>query len=63
MAGDKNVLSVEEVAEELNVHYMTAYARIRNGEIPAFKVGRVWRVRRSDLDKYMEEQLKKARNK
>jgi excisionase family DNA binding protein len=46
-------LSLHEVAEILDVHYMTAYRYIRLGILPARREGRSWRIHRDDLDAYM----------
>ena len=46
-------LSLHEVADILDVHYMTAYRYIRLGILPARREGRSWRIRRTDLDEYM----------
>jgi len=46
-------LSLHEVAEILDVHYMTAYRYIRLGILPARREGRSWRIHRDDLDVYM----------
>ncbi len=47
-------LTLHQVAEELDVHYMTAYRYVRLGILPARKQGREWRVLRSDLDALSE---------
>lgn len=44
------VIGLREAAERLGVHYMTAYRYVRNGRLPADKVGDEWRVRVADLD-------------
>ena len=41
--------TLHEVAEELGVHYMTAYRYVRLGMLPARKVGATWRVRAADV--------------
>jgi excisionase family DNA binding protein len=46
-------LSLHEVAEILDVHYMTAYRYVRLGILPAQREGRSWRIRREDLDDFM----------
>ena len=46
-------LSLHEVAEILDVHYMTAYRYVRLGILPARREGRSWRIHRSDLDVYL----------
>ncbi|MCP3861181.1 MAG: helix-turn-helix domain-containing protein, partial [Phycisphaeraceae bacterium] len=49
----EEALSLHEVAEILDVHYMTAYRYVRLGILPARREGRSWRIRRDDLDDYM----------
>lgn len=41
----------------LRVSTMTIYRLVRRGELPAVRVGRNYRVRESDLTRYLEEQL------
>jgi excisionase family DNA binding protein len=48
------VLSLQDAADALDVHYMTAYRYVRLGLLPATKVGGTWRVRRSDLDAFRD---------
>ena len=48
MPGDE-LLSLRAAAEQLGVHYMTAYRYLRLGTLPAKKVSGVWRVRMGDL--------------
>jgi len=49
-------LTIEEAAERLGVDYKTVYRLIRAGEIPAGKIGRVYRILDADLDAYFERQ-------
>lgn len=44
-------LTLPEVAEKLGIHYMTAYRYVRTGRLPARRVGSVWRIELSDIDK------------
>lgn len=44
--------SLQEVAELLGVHYMTAYRYVRLGQLDAHKVGGGWRVSSSALDDF-----------
>lgn len=55
MSADKEFLSLEEVAEMLGVHYQLIYKLVRSGELPAARLGRVYRVIRKDLDAYLEK--------
>lgn len=50
---DDPVLTAEETAEYLRVHLNTAFKLLREHVIPATKVGRQWRVNRSDLDAFL----------
>ncbi|MFP4107219.1 MAG: helix-turn-helix domain-containing protein [Phycisphaerae bacterium] len=49
-------LTVEEAAQQLGVEYKTVYHLVRRGEIPAGKIGRIYRIRRDDLESYFERQ-------
>ena len=46
------VLTLNEAAELLGVHYMTAYRYVRLGLLPAVKVGGTWQVTQADLAAY-----------
>ena len=48
------VLTLQEAADELGVHYMTAYRYVRLGVMEASKAGGVWQVQRSALDRFRE---------
>src|SRR5271155_3240414 len=43
-------LTVEEMAEELKLHPQTIRMWIRTGRLPAKKLGRIYRLRREDVD-------------
>jgi excisionase family DNA binding protein len=45
-------VTLQEAAEFLGVHYMTAYRYVRLGTLQAHKSGNVWRVRRDDLETF-----------
>jgi excisionase family DNA binding protein len=51
------LLTVSEVADMFRVSSMTVYRLIRNGELPAVRVGRSYRVREDDLQAYLEAQV------
>ena len=56
MLSTKAVLNVQEAAQLLGVHIETIRRLARNGEIPAFKVGRGWRIRIDALLKWADTQ-------
>lgn len=47
-------LSIEDAAKLLNLDYKTIYKFVRSGEIPAARIGRIYRIKRSDLDDFFE---------
>ena len=52
----KDILTIKEVAEYLQVTERTLYRLAQQRMIPAFKVGNAWRFRREDLDRWIESQ-------
>lgn len=46
-------LTVQEVAELLRVHEVTIQGLCRSGAIKAVRIGRQWRILRTDLDAYL----------
>ena len=46
-------LTTEEVLGCLKVNPRTIYRLIKSGELPAVRIGRQWRFRRSDLDEWI----------
>ena len=53
---DSAFLTTSEVLRYLNVNVRTIYRLARNGAIPAVRIGRQWRFRRSDLDAWLDSQ-------
>ncbi len=48
-------ISINEAAEALSVHHATIRRRITSGDLKAFKIGRIWRIREKDIDKFISE--------
>jgi excisionase family DNA binding protein len=51
-AGDR-LLTVAEVAAIMRVSNMTVYRLIKNGDLPALRVGKNYRIRESEVDRYL----------
>lgn len=51
---DERLLTVEETAERLGLRPNTVRIYLRAGRITGLKVGNLWRIRESDLLRYME---------
>lgn len=55
-------LTIEQVAEELNVRAPLVRALIKSGELRALQVGGrgMWRIGRKDLEDYIEQAYKQT---
>ncbi len=53
-------LSVEDIANDLNVKIDTVRSWIREKKLTAYRVGRDYRIKRVDYEKFLEE--RKTRN-
>jgi excisionase family DNA binding protein len=53
---DDTVLTPEQVAQILQMHPFTVLKFIKQGRLKASKLGRVYRIRRSDVDFFLNEQ-------
>ena len=54
MIQPSDLLTVKEVAEILRVSQPTVLRMIDDGELRAIRVRNQWRIRRSDLDEYLQ---------
>jgi len=52
-----DILTIEEVAKYLRVSERTVYDWAQKGEIPSGKIGTVWRFKRSEIEKWVNERL------
>ena len=50
------VLTIKEVAALLKLADKTVYAMAQAGEIPAFKIRGQWRIKRAELDQWIDAQ-------
>ena len=53
-AGDP-LLTVGEVAATMRVSSMTVYRLIKGGELAAIRVGKNYRIRESDVNRYLSD--------
>ncbi|MBN1351012.1 helix-turn-helix domain-containing protein [candidate division KSB1 bacterium] len=51
------IMSVDEVAELFKVKPVTIRRQSELGELPGFKIGKSWRFRRIDIEKFIDEQI------
>ncbi len=51
--GIREFMTTDEVLGYLRINARTVYRLIRDGALPAVRVGRQWRFRRTDLDLWL----------
>ncbi len=49
-------MTVDQVAAYLQLNRLTVYRYVREGRIPAAKIGKLYRILRSDVDQFLEAQ-------
>ena len=49
------LISIPELCQELGMGKSWVYRRLRSGEIPSVKLGRSIKVKRADLEEYLEK--------
>lgn len=54
---EDDILTIEEVAKYLRVSERTVYDWAQKGEIPAGKIGTVWRFKKSEIERWVNERL------
>jgi excisionase family DNA binding protein len=56
------VMTVKDLSEYLRVHPSTVYKLLRQGELPAFRIGSDWRFNVEVIDRWCLERNMKAPN-
>ncbi len=49
------LITIDELCELLMIGRTTAYRLLRSGEINAFKIGKVWKISKASVGKYVKE--------
>lgn len=52
------IMTLKEAAKYLGIHPITAYRLIKKGEIPAFRIGGQWRIKKDLLDAWILSRVK-----
>jgi excisionase family DNA binding protein len=53
-------MTLVEVAEYLQVKERTLYQWVREGKIPGFQIGSMWRFKKEDIEQWIEERKEDA---
>ena len=51
----QQILTPEQVAKQLQLHTLTVLQYIKNGSLKASKLGRVYRIRESAIDDFLQK--------
>jgi len=54
---DDEIMTLEEVAKYLRLKPQTIYSWAQNNKIPAAKLGKEWRFRKSIIDKWFDKHI------
>jgi excisionase family DNA binding protein len=54
---DEEILTTREVADLLKLHPKTVNKLARSGRVPAYRIGRQWRFRKSEVLKLLEKEI------
>jgi PTS system nitrogen regulatory IIA component len=54
---DDSILTIDEVAAYLRISERTVYDWAQKGEIPAGKIGTVWRFKKSEIERWVNDKL------
>jgi excisionase family DNA binding protein len=60
--GGAQLLSIAQLCQELGMGKTWVYRRLRSGEIPSVRLGRSIKVRREELEEYLEKHHYPARS-
>ena len=58
--GRARFMTVAEVAQIMRVSTMTVYRLIKAGDLPSLRVGKSYRIREDDLDRYLASRYTEA---
>lgn len=53
---EQSLITVEELCEILMIGKNAAYQLLKTGKIKCFRIGRIWKIPRDSLNKYIREQ-------
>ena len=53
---DRKVMTVDGLCDTLNISQNLAYQLLKTGQIPCFKIGRVWKIPVKSVDEFIMRQ-------
>ena len=56
---DYEVLTSYEAMDYLGIGENTLYRLLKSGDLGAFRIGRIWKIPRKELDKYIDKSVER----
>ncbi len=56
---DYDILTAYEAMDYLGVGENTLYRLLKSGELGAFRIGKIWKIPRKELDKYINKSVER----
>ena len=60
---DYDVLTAYEAMDYLGIGENSLYKLLNSGELGAFKIGKIWKITRKEIDRYIDKSVSKQLNK
>ena len=60
---DYEVMTAYEAMDYLGIGENTLYRLLKSGDLGAFRIGRIWKIPRKELDKYIDKCVERRLNK
>ena len=56
---DYEIMTAYEAMDYLGIGENTLYRILKSGELGAFRIGRIWKIPRKELDKYIDKSVER----
>ena len=56
---DYEVMTAYEAMDYLGIGENTLYRLLKSGDLCAFRIGRIWKIPRKELDKYIDKSVER----
>lgn len=60
---DYDILTAYEAMDYLGVGENTLYRLLKSGELGAFRIGKIWKIPRKELDKFINKSVERNQTK
>ena len=51
------ILTVQEVCDYLRIAKPTLYRYVRSGDLPGFKMGKIWKFHKHSIDQWVQDKV------